>query len=144
MQELGGFLTPASGLALDDDGLVARKLGGPGRELVLRNEVAVEVGKLELPRLADIENKGIFARVSAAFELMDGDLVDAVLLGQGFSFHLRFRGGLLRARDAAELVVVDQLGHRRVGAAGGAVGIFAQLELAKPGTQGVHQQQAAN
>ena len=57
-----------------------------------------------------------------------------------------FTCGRLRwfGRDAAKLVVVDQLGHGRIGAADRAIGILAQLQLAEAHGERVDEEQAAD
>ena len=44
--------------------------------------------------------------------------------------------------NAAELLVVDQRGHGRMGAAYRAIRVLAQLQLAETHAQRIHQQQA--
>ena len=81
------------------------------------------------------------------FRVLDGDLRDAIddgSIADGLvarDFERTDGGGLF---DAAELVVVDQLGDGRMRAADRAVGILAQLQRAEVHAQRVDQQQAAD
>src|SRR5918994_404076 len=52
--------------------------------------------------------------------------------------------GTLSLRDAAELLVVDELGDGRVLAADGAVGVLAELHLAEAHVQGVVEQKPSD
>ena len=84
---------------------------------------------------------------SLRFNSSNGDLRNAVDDGQiayGFVACDFQRTDFARRLDAAELVVVDELGDRRVGAADGAVGIFAQLQGAEAHAESIDQQQAAD
>ena len=113
----------------------------------LRDQRGAEVGDRVLVGLADVEDEDVFLGVEFALELLDGDLRDAVDdrgVGDGLvagDFERADLGGLC---DAAELVVVDQLGDGRVRAADGAVGVLAQLEGAEVHAERVDQQQAAD
>ena len=111
------------------------------------DEWCAEIYDLVLVRLADVEDEYVFLCVELALQLLNGDLWDSVDYGKvADSLVSRdFEGANLAWRgDAAELVVVDQLGHGRVGAADGALGIFAQLQGAEAHAERVDQQQTAD
>ena len=111
-----------------------------------RDERRSEVDDLVLVRLAHVEDEDVFFGVEFALEGFDCDLRDAVD-GGGFGYGLITRdfewtdgGGLF---EAAELVVVDEF-LDLVGAAGGALGFFAEFEGAKVHAEGVDEQEAAD
>ncbi len=99
----------------------------------LRHQLAADVGDLIFERLAHIENEQILACVHAPFQFLHADLRNSIL-----QCALLFRCG----RDAAELLIVDQLRHRGMLAANRALGILAQLQLPEAHVERIHQQQA--
>ena len=87
---------------MDHDLAVAVDLGQPLRHFVHGDQLAADVGDLVLEGLAHVEDEEIFAGVEALLEFLHADLGNAVL-------HCLFLLGF--GRDAAELLVVDELGH---------------------------------
>src|SRR5438445_12572816 len=71
-------------------------------------------------RFAHVDDLNIIAVVESLFQFSGRDL-----------FHLVFGCGWRWWRDSAELFVIDQLFDGRIVAAHRAIGIFAQLQLAK-------------
>src|SRR3712207_5802536 len=130
-QELDGPRAAPAGLAVDGEGLVAVELDQALGELVQRDETRADVRHLVLVRLAHVEYGDPVAVLQASLELLDRDLR-----------HLAGLGGLLR--DAAELLVVDELCDRRVLAADRAVRVLAQLHLAEAHAEGVVEQEASD
>src|SRR6266478_885213 len=102
------------------------------RELAKRNQVSFEIADLEFVRLAHIQNEEIVAPVQARLQLARCNLR---------YLHI-WRGSFFTAH-AAEFVVIDQLVYGAMFAAHRAVGIFAQLQLAKLHGQRVEQQQTS-
>ena len=99
---------------------------GDLRSAEIRNEVLV--------RLAHIEDEDVFFVVELAFELFYRDLRDAIddgMIADGLVAGDFEWANLARRRDAAELVVVDQLGDSGVGPADRAVEVFPQLQGAE-------------
>ncbi len=97
--------------------------------------------------LADVEDEDVFLCVELLLEFLDGDLRDAVddgMIGDCFVAGDFERADFGWRVDAAELVVVDQLGDGRVRAADGALGVLAQLEGAEVHAECVDQQEAAD
>src|SRR5438445_1510663 len=97
--------------------------------------------------LSNVEHKDVLLCVKLALEFFNRDLRDAVddgMLGDRFIASDLEWADLTRRRDAAELVVVDQFGHSRVGAADRALRIFAQLQRAEAHAQGVDQEKSAD
>jgi hypothetical protein len=84
-------------------------------------------------RLAHVEDVDVLAFIEPGLELSDRDLRHAVLLL-----------GSLSLRDAAELLVVDQLRNRRVLAADRAVRILAELHLAEAHVQRVVEEEPSD
>ena len=80
---------------------------------------------------AHIEQEVILARVLLLLERGHVDLLDTVDL----------RGIAGRRLDAAELVIVYERGHGRMGAAYRAIRVLAQFQLAEAHGQRIHQQQ---
>src|SRR5581483_11078003 len=103
-----------------------------GSEIAQRDQIAAQVADLVLMRLAHIQDENVVAAIEALLEFFHGQ-------GRHASFH-RF----LLSTNAAELVVVNQLAHGGMRAAGGAVGILTQLELAEAHAERVHQHQASD
>ena len=93
-----------------------------------------DLGDLKFEGLAHVEDEEIVARVEALLEFFHAHLGNAVL----YKRHFRLRD------DAAELLVVDELGHGGMRAADRAVGILAQLELAEAHVERVDEEQAAD
>ena len=100
---------------MDDDlvVLVRGDLADAGFDGAYRDQRGAEVRDRVLVRLADVEDEDVFFGVELFLELLDGDLRDAFDdggVGYGLvagDFERADGGGLL---DAAELVVVDELG----------------------------------
>src|SRR5262249_32458358 len=74
-------------------------------------------------RLADIDNRELVATVEPLLEVDGRDFGGVGCIG-----HRRWLRGCV---DAAELLVIDELCHRRVRAADRAIGILLQLQLAE-------------
>ena len=134
---------------MDDDFVVFVRgdLVDAGLDGAYRDQWGAEVRDGVLVGLADVEDEDVFFGVEFLFELLDGDLWDAFDDG-GFGYGL-VAGDFERTDgigwgDAAELVVVDQLGDGGVGAADGAVGVLSQLEGAEGHAEGVYEQEAAD
>ena len=107
---------------MDDDLVGAVQFAHARREFADRDQLrAVEVADVPLERLAHVEQHEFFPRIEFLLQIDNGHRRDGRFGGLG-------GGGL---RDAAELLVVDQLGDRRVGRTDRALGIFAELELAE-------------
>src|SRR5215217_92194 len=133
LQQLDGPGAAGSGLAVDDKVLVLIQLHQTLRQLAEGYEPDADVGDFVLVRLAYVEHVDLFLVVQLAFEILNRDLRHAVLLLGGACL-----------RDAAELLVVDELGHGRVLAADGAVGVLAELHLAEAHAQGVVEQKPSD
>src|SRR5262249_20905675 len=135
-QELDRLGAAHAALAVDDHLLVWVQLAEALRELRQRHQHAAwNAANLVFLRIADIEDKHLLAAVEAAFQF----------LYRGFPRAIRRRGSRrLLAADAAELVVVDQLGDRRLVAAHRALWIAADFEFLEGHLQGVVKQQPAN
>src|SRR4028119_1107434 len=130
LQKLDGLRAPAAGLAVDGEVLVLVELREAPRKLAQGHELHADVRDLVLVRLAHVENVYVLAGVHLLLELSDGDLRHAVLLGDGFGLG-----------DAAELLVVYELGDGRVLAADGAARVLAELHLAEAHPEGVVEHQ---
>ena len=114
---------------MGDDGAGGIELVGALRQVAQRQQVAVEVADLVLVRLAHVEDEDVFTGVELPLQFLRLD------------FRHRHRGLRLFAADAAELVVVNQFRQGRLGAAGRAVGVLAELQLAELHLQRVKDQQ---
>src|SRR5215213_268946 len=133
LQELDGPCAAASGLAVNDEVLVLIQLSQTLRKLAKGYEPHADVGDLVLVRLAHVENVDVLVIVQLALELFDRDLRHAVLLF-----------GRIGLRDAAELLVVDELRNRRVLAADRAVQILAELHLAEAHAQSIIEEEPSD
>src|SRR5918992_1278860 len=120
LQELDGSRAAAAGLAVDGEGLVPVELDEALGELGQGYEPRADVRNLVLVRLAHVEYGDLVVVLHATLELPYRDL--------RYPIGLRL-GALLR--DAAELLVVDELGDGRVFAADRAVRVLAELPLAE-------------
>src|SRR5947209_17386423 len=96
--------------------------------------MSAEITDLVFVRLAHVEHEQIVAAIAAALQLFWSDLRQLA----------RSRRGRFLPADAAELLIVNQLRDGRMRAARGALGIFAQLELAEAHAERIHQQQPAD
>src|SRR5262249_11872695 len=94
-----------------------------------RDEVTVEIADLIFVRLAHIENEDVILTIEAPFEFLRSDLRNrnAVLL--------------FFTTDTTELLIVDEGSNRGRGAADGAFGVLAQLELAEAHAKGIDQEE---
>ena len=103
MQRPGGA---GAALALEHDLVGAIEFAHARGELAERDELrAGDAADVPLIRLAHVEEHEVVAAIELRLQLLHGDVR-----------HVRFlflRGFGLR--DAAELIVVDQLGDRRIG-----------------------------
>src|SRR5712691_5195763 len=94
--------------------------------------MSADVADLIFVGLAHIEDEEIFFRIQTALQLFD----------------LNFRNSCCHRfflpANAAELVVVYQLGHGGMRAAHRAIWIFAQLEFAELHAKSIDQQQTSN
>src|SRR5579883_200044 len=135
-QKLGCALTTSAALAVDNDLAARIKLAETVRQVTERDQRRANVDDLVFVRLAHVEDEDVLAGIETALQLNRGDLRNSIL-HSGLLYFL-FR------ENATELLVVDQLFHRRMLAANRAVGILAQLQLAELHAQRINQQQAAN
>src|SRR5918999_1793528 len=131
VQELDGPRAAPAGLAVDGERLVTVELDEALGELGERDETRADVSHLVLVRLAHVEDGDLVAVLQAPLELLDRDLRHLAGLVPG-----------VRLWDAAELLVVDELGDGGVLAADRAVRVLAQLHLAEAHPQSVVEQQA--
>src|SRR5258705_6693039 len=137
LQEFRGFCAAAAHLAVRDDVLVPGQLGVTPRQLTQRNEDTTRnPADLILVRLAHIEDEHVVACVEPLFQ------VDRCRLPLVHWCSCSLRRGLWP--DAAELFVVNQLGHGRMRAAHGAVRILPELQLAETHLQCVVDEEAAD
>ena len=120
-----------AGAALHDDLAIAVDLGEAIGDIGLRDQLAADLRDPVLVGLAHVEDVDVFSGVDAPLEFFDGELGDSV-------FHVFLLRGF--RHNAAEVLVVDELGHGGVGAADRALGILAQLEFAKSHCEGIDQQ----
>src|SRR5215210_1141058 len=111
---------------MDNEVLVLVQLRQTLRQLTQGYELDPDVGDLVLVWLAHVEHVYVLFVVQLLLELVHGYLRYAVVL---------FRGALLW--DPAELLVVDQLGDRRVLTADGAFRVLAEFHLAQAHAQRV-------
>src|SRR5258708_663591 len=93
----------------------------------------LEIADLVFVRLAHIENEEIISAIEAGLQFARRNFRD-----------LHRWPGSFFAAHAAEFVVVDQLGDRRMRAAHRAVWIFAQLEFAELHAESVKQEQSSD
>src|SRR5581483_6517097 len=128
-QEVHRLGAAHAGAAVGDDLAAGVEFMHALGKIAQRDEVASQVADLVLVRLAHIQNKQVFAAVQALFQFFNRH-------GRHTALHRLFFPA-----DAAELVVVNELAHGGMRAAGGAVGILAQLELAEAHAQRVYQHQ---
>src|SRR5688500_494499 len=134
-QQLHGLGAAAAHLAMHDDPPPFGRgfdLLDPRADLAARDQHrAGNAADLVLLRLAHVEDVRPAAGVDGALQVEHGRL-------EGRGGRRRLRGG---RRDAAELVVVDQLADGRIVAAHRALRVAPQLELAEAHPPGVVQQQ---
>src|SRR5215210_1950578 len=133
LQELDGPGAAAAGLAVDDEVLVLVQLRQTLRQFAQGHELHTDVGDFVLVRLSHVEHLDVLAVVQLALEVMDRDLRYAVLLC-----------GRVRLGDAAEFLVVDELGDTRVLAADGAVRVLAELHLPKAHAQRIVEEEPSD
>src|SRR6202035_1443156 len=131
-EEVGGLGRARAVVAEDDDRGGGVDLVDAVAELVERDQGgARDPGDLPLLGVADVEEEDLLAGAAPAVQLLDGDVEAGLdLLGLG--------------RDAAELLVVDELVLGGVLGADGAGGVLLELELAEAHLQSVEEQQAAD
>ena len=95
--------------------------------------MTLQITNLIFVGLADIENEEFVALVEAQLQFARGNF-----------WHVQIHIRLLLAADPAELVVVDELVNCGVRSAHGAVGILAELQLAKLRRERIEQKQSAD
>ena len=121
-------------LAVDDRLALRVDLGRPARDLPERDQDRVRKSRDGVfVRLAHVDDLHVLAEVDPVLELDRRDLFDLRRSG---------RRDRLGRRDPAELLVVDELGDRRVRAAHRAVRVLAQLDLAETHRPRIEEQQA--
>ena len=103
------------------------------RQIAQRDQMPFDVTDLIFVQLAHVEHEKIFARIQTPLELFD-------LYFGNACFHW-FLLAFLFTPDSTKLVVVYQFCDGAVRAAGRAVGIFTQFELAKFHAQRIDEQQ---
>ncbi len=101
-------------------------------QVVERDQVSAEIADLIFVRLAHVEDKQVLARVTPPLQFFDGNFRKLVL------------HRLFFPSDAAELLVINELGDGTVLAADRAIRVLAQLQLAELHSESVHQQQASD
>src|SRR4051812_14590987 len=137
-EEIGRLCASAAHLAMDDDLFLGVEFGVPPRYIAQRNQLRTwNTVDLVFVRLADIDNPQFVAPVEPLFQLDGGNL--EIILGRSHSSWLRFGRS-----QAAELFVVDQVGHGWMRAAHRAVWILPELQLAESHPQRVVNQEASD
>src|SRR5215813_10054181 len=102
------------------------------RQFAERNQMSIQIADLKLVRFAHIENKKIVAPVQTRFQFARSDFRNLHIWCWRFF-----------AANAAEFVIVDQLGKRRVLPANRAIGILAQFQFAEFHSERIKEQQTA-
>src|SRR5436190_19854975 len=102
------------------------------RQVAERDEISVQITDLVFVRLAYIEDEKIFLRIELLFQLL-----------HRYCRHIR-RDGCFLPADSAELVVVDELFHRRILSTGRAVRALAQLQFPELHAERIYQQKPAD
>src|SRR5215204_5095210 len=139
-QRLDGAGAADAALAVDDRLAPLLDLAHALCDLTERDELcAGDARYLVLVWLAHVDDLQVVAAVDALFQLGRRDLFHPSLLRRRRVLHLRNR-----RPQAAELFVVDQLLHRRVLAADGALRVFPQLQLAEAQLPRVEEEQPVN
>src|SRR6185437_1097478 len=130
-EELGNALRAPAAFAVDHDFALTVDVGQAVGYVVLRDQLAADLGNLRFPRLAHVDELHIFAGIDPALQFLHTDLRDSV-------FQVGFL--LCRGGDAAELLIVDELSDSRIDAADRALGVLAELEFAETHIQRVNEQ----
>src|SRR5260370_33103603 len=133
LQERYRFRAAPTHLAMGHDLAAAVEFAYTLWQIAERDEISVQVADLVFVRLAYVENENVGFGIELLFQFFHRNCGHVASRG-----HRRFR-----AADSAELLVVDQLGDRPVRAAGGAIGILAQLQFAELHAEGIDQQQSS-
>src|SRR6185437_11668562 len=134
LKEFSHALAASTHGALDHNFAIAVDLIQPSGHVVHGDKRAADVGDLVFEWLADVENEEAVAGVEALLEFLHAHLGDTV-------FHRRLR---TPRRNAAELLVVDEMRDSGMLAADRAIGIFAQLQLTEAHGERVDKKQAAD
>src|SRR5260370_1375183 len=103
------------------------------RQLSEWKEMSLEIADLVFVWLAHIENEQIISAIEPGLEFARSDFR-----------HLHGRAGGFFAAHAAEFVVIDQLGDRRMRTAHRAIRVLAQLEFAELHPESVKKQQSSH